>query len=305
MALCVKNTRLTCWRRWPIDVLTIAEALRAHATLTQSDSPQLDTALLLCHCLQQPRSYLYTWPGKTLTAPQIAQFQALLARRQQGEPVAHLLGYREFWSLPLKVSAETLIPRPDTECLVEKALSLLPDQGHHSVLDLGTGTGAIALALASERRHWQLLGSDIRASAVALAEANAERLGLSNAHFQQADWFVGLPQTRFAMILSNPPYIPADDPHLDRGDLRFEPRSALVAADSGLADLTTIGHRAPDFLLPGGWLLLEHGYDQGAAVRQMLSRRGYLAVASGDDYGGNERMTWGQWPEQAEHNSNG
>lgn len=286
-------------------MLTIAEALRSHTALTESDSPQLDTALLLCHCLQQPRSYLYTWPEKPLTDAQTQQFRTLMSRRRRGEPVAHLLGYREFWSLPLQVSADTLIPRPDTECVVEQALSLLAAESAQSVLDLGTGTGAIALALASERPHWQILGCDVKASAVALAKTNAQRLAMTNVAFQQADWFDGLTDQRFALIVSNPPYIAADDPHLREGDLRFEPSSALVAEQNGLADLQYIVAGAPEYLLPGGWLLLEHGFEQGDAVRELLRRRGYLAVASGDDYGGNQRMSWGQWPGEPEQPRNG
>ncbi|WP_232787361.1 peptide chain release factor N(5)-glutamine methyltransferase [Spongiibacter nanhainus] len=286
-------------------MLTIAEALRSHTALTESDSAQLDTALLLCHCLQQPRSYLYTWPEKTLSETQGEQFRALMERRQRGEPVAYLLGYREFWSLSLQVSADTLIPRPDTECVVEQALLLVDAEPAHRVLDLGTGTGAIALALASERPHWRVTGSDVKPAAVALAQANAQQLAIANVAFLQANWFDGLTAQRFALIVSNPPYIAADDPHLGQGDLRFEPSSALVAQQNGLADLQHIIDTAPDYLLPGGWLLLEHGFEQGSAVRELLTQRGYLAVASGDDYGGNQRMSWGQWPAESEQPRNG
>jgi release factor glutamine methyltransferase len=276
----------------PVSV-TIAKALQCAPQLVDSDSPRLDLELLLCHLLDCDRTYLFMHPERVLTAQQAADFDALLQRRLAGEPVAHLTGRRGFWTLDLEVSADTLIPRPDTETLVEQALELLPN-GDFRVADLGTGTGAIALALASERPDWTLLGSDRVAAAVALAQRNAARLGISNASFVQGSWFEPL-QGRFAMIVSNPPYIDPADPHLGQGDVRFEPRSALVAEDAGLADIRHIATQARAVLQAGGWLLFEHGFDQGTAVRALLDELGYGEIATVPDLGGRDRVTRGRY----------
>jgi len=276
--------------------LSIADALAYRGQLAAlSDSADLDTALLLCHCLNKPRSYLYSWPERELTATEQGQFEALFARRLVGEPIAHILGHRDFWSLSLAVSPASLIPRPDTECLVERALEIIDGQQRPQILDLGTGTGAIALALASERADAQVLGLDCVAEAVALAESNRAALGLTNVRFQQSNWFAELAPSRFELIVSNPPYIDPDDPHLLTGDVRFEPRSALVAADGGMADLKHIISQASNYLAAGGVLLLEHGFQQAAAVREVLSERGFSCVESRRDYGANERVSWGVW----------
>ncbi|WP_269617929.1 peptide chain release factor N(5)-glutamine methyltransferase [Zhongshania sp. BJYM1] len=260
-----------------------------------SDSPDLDVSLLLCHCLEKPRSYLYSWPESELAPEQEKHFRHLVDRRIAGEPIAHILGERDFWSLPLAVSPLTLIPRPDTECLVERALGILAEQVNPKILDLGTGTGAIALALASERSDADILASDFSSDVVALAERNRDTLGLSNVRLVCSSWFDSIPVQRFNLIVSNPPYIDPDDPHLSEGDVRFEPSSALVAAEGGMADLRSIIGAAPDYLIAGGELLLEHGYSQGEQVRTALIERGFSNVASQADYGGNERMTWGAW----------
>ncbi|MBD2858754.1 peptide chain release factor N(5)-glutamine methyltransferase [Spongiibacter sp. KMU-158] len=262
--------------------------------LSESDSPDLDVALLLCHCLQKPRSYLYSWPEKRLSDEQFAEFAALFTRRERGEPIAHILGEREFWSLPLDVNNSTLIPRPDTECLVEQALKLIPAVPG-AILDLGTGTGAIALALASELPAWSVLGVDLQAEAVALAAGNAKKLGLQNLRFEQSNWFDNISRQTFDLIVSNPPYIAQDDPHLEQGDVRFEPHSALVAADNGLADLAQIINAAPSFLKPGAALLLEHGYQQAEPVAKLLQNRGFVEIACFDDYAGNPRVSKGVW----------
>lgn len=272
---------------------SIATVLAA-ASLPASDTPVLDAELLLAHVLGKPRSYLLTWPERELDETQLAQFDALLARRRQGEPVAYLLGEQGFWSLDLKVAPDTLIPRPDTERLVEVALELGP-AGPARVLDLGTGTGAIALALAAERPRWQLIGVDRMPAAVALARRNGERLGLTHAHFLQSDWFSALDGQCFDMIVSNPPYIAADDPHLALGDVRFEPASALVSGEDGLDDIRRIIAEAPDHLAPGGWLLLEHGWQQAPAVCQLLRECGMDLVQSWRDLGGQLRVSGGQW----------
>ena len=269
-------------------------ALLRESQLPDSPSARLDVELLLAAALDKPRSYLRTWPEKLVPREALARFRADLERRRQGEPVAYILGQQGFWSLDLEVSPDTLIPRPDTEVLVETALALpLADEAR--VLDLGTGTGAIALALAHERPRWQVSGVDRIAAAVELAQDNAQRLHIDNARFILSNWFNDLPAQRFDLIVSNPPYIDAADEHLQQGDVRFEPRSALVADDQGLADLRFIIHTAPHWLHAGGWLLLEHGWQQGAAVRAIMTQHGYQAVSTVDDYGGNPRVTLGQF----------
>ncbi|MFG0874965.1 peptide chain release factor N(5)-glutamine methyltransferase [Aeromonas media] len=268
---------------------------RAHimAILAFGESPRADADALLCHLLDCRRSYLMTWPERELDAAQQATLQGWLDRRLAGEPIAHLIGEREFWSLPLKVSPATLIPRPDTEVLVEQALARLP-AGPCALLDLGTGTGAIALALKSERPDADVWAVDRMPDAAALARANSAALGLPIA-VRDGSWFAPLADApRFAMIVSNPPYIDGADPHLDEGDVRFEPRSALVADEQGLADIRLIIAGAPAHLCPGGWLLLEHGWEQGAAVRQLLLQQGYCQVETVRDYGDNERVTLGR-----------
>lgn len=268
---------------------------RAHimATLASGESPRADADALLCHLLDCRRSYLMTWPEHELDAAQQATLAGWLARRLNGEPIAHLIGEREFWSLPLKVSPATLIPRPDTEVLVEQALARLPG-GPCALLDLGTGTGAIALALKSERPDADVWAVDRMPAAAALARINSAALGLP-IEVRDGSWFAPLSDApRFAMIVSNPPYIDGTDPHLHEGDVRFEPRSALVAEEQGLADIRLIVTQAPAHLVPGGWLLLEHGWDQGEAVRQLLLQQGYVQVETVRDYGDNERVTLGR-----------
>lgn len=275
------------------------ESLLKSAELPDSPSPRLDAELLLAHALGQSRSYLRTWPEREPSAAQCAAFAALLERRRAGEPVAYLLGRQGFWSLDLEVAPHTLIPRPDTELLVETALTLGPG-GPARVLDLGTGTGAIALAVACERPAWQVLGVDRVSEAVQLAERNRARLGLGNARFVESVWFSTLGGERFALIVGNPPYIAADDRHLSEGDVRFEPASALVAGEDGLADIRRIVAEAPEHLEAGGWLLLEHGYDQAEAVRALFAARGFAAVESRRDLGGHQRITLGQWTGDAD-----
>lgn len=271
----------------------IADVL-AQVDLPDSPTAQLDAQLLLAKVLGKSPSYLRTWPERELQAGQLADFQRLMARRRQGEPVAYLLGQQGFWSLDLQVSPATLIPRADTERLVELALELTP-AGPARVLDLGTGTGAIALALASERPDWQILGCDSVAQAVALAECNRRAHQLANARFVQSDWFTALPADAFTLIVSNPPYIAAADPHLQQGDVRFEPASALVSGVEGLDAIRHIIEQAPDYLQLGGWLLIEHGWEQAAAVRGLLQQRKFTAVQSWQDLAGHQRVSGGQW----------
>lgn len=268
---------------------------QAIARLGASDSPRRDAEILLGHVTGKARTWILAFDETVLTAEQLAELEALLARRLNGEPVAHLVGQREFWSLPLFVSPATLIPRPDTECLVEQALVRLP-QTACRILDLGTGTGAIALALASERADCKVTAVDFMPDAAALAARNAAHLALNNVTVLQSDWFSALKGQRFAMIVSNPPYIDETDPHLAEGDVRFEPRTALVAADQGLADLAHIIREGRQYLLPNAYMLLEHGWKQGEAVRTLFNEAGYLDVETCRDYGDNERLTLGRWP---------
>lgn len=265
----------------------------AVAALAESESPKRDAEILLEHVTGKARSFILAFGETALSAAQETQFTELLARRKRGEPVAHLTGEREFWSLPLYVSAATLIPRPDTECLVEQALARLP-AGPCRILDLGTGTGAIALALASERPDCQVTALDVMPDAVALAKRNVERLGLHNVQVLQSSWFTGVAGQSFGMIVSNPPYIDEHDPHLIQGDVRFEPLTALVAADEGLADIEHIITTARQHLVPGGWLLIEHGWTQGQAVRERFLQAGYADTETCGDYGGNDRLTLGR-----------
>ena len=270
------------------------ESLLNHAELPDSPTPRLDAELLLAHVLGKSRSYLHTWPERELETEQLERYQAAIVRRQAGEPVAYILGQQGFWSLELEVASHTLIPRPDTELLVETVLALLPATPA-ALLDLGTGTGAIALALASERPTWQVIGVDRVEDAVALAERNRQRLQLGNASFLLSHWFSTLAGQRYGLILSNPPYIRADDRHLNEGDVRFEPSSALVAGSDGLDDIRAIIQAAPEHLLSGGWLLLEHGFDQAENVRRLLAEGGFVEVDSRRDLGGHERISLGRF----------
>jgi release factor glutamine methyltransferase len=275
-------------------VKTVSAAL-AHATEElkhSSDSAELDAQLLLAHVLAKSRTWLYTWPDHQLTENEQTQFLQLCARRAQGEPVAYLLGKREFWKFELQVSPAVLIPRPETELLVELALQLLNTEQAH-VADLGTGSGAIALALAYERAHWQVFATDLHQQALAIAKLNAQQLKLANLTFLVGNWCEPLPNGDYNLIVSNPPYIDADDPHMQQGDLRFEPRTALVAADHGLSDIQQIAQQAREKLMPGGHLLLEHGWQQGAAVRNILHELGYTHVQTMRDHGDRDRVTLG------------
>ena len=279
--------------------LTIEQALAtAIRQLTeQPDTANLDAELLLAHVLHKNRAWLHTWPDYELSAEQTLQFQQLVARRAGGEPVAHLLGRQEFWSLSLRVTADTLIPRPETERLVELALERIPHTAAWSIADLGTGSGAIALALAKERPLCRILATDRSAAALAVARDNARTHQLANVRFRQGTWFEALQhEAAFDMIVSNPPYIREDDPHLQQGDVLFEPAAALQAGQTGLADLQHLIREALPHLKPGGWILLEHGYDQAAAVMQLLKQAGYEQVSDYTDLAGQPRVVAGCKP---------
>lgn len=266
---------------------------QASLQLKAYDAYQLEAELLLCHVLSKDRSYLFAYPEKILSSDQIAQFQALVHRRMAGEPMAYLLGEKEFWSLTLHVTEDTLIPRPETELLVEKVLEKLPQKEFQRVADLGTGTGAIAIAIASERPNWQIHATDISDKAIEVALKNAKRHEIHNICFIKGVWCDALSEEKYNAIVSNPPYIDPNDTHLTKGDVRFEPKGALVSDEHGLKDLKMIVHQAKFDLSPGGWLLLEHGYDQGKAVREMLLATGYQNVETYLDLAGQERVTVG------------
>ncbi len=276
---------------------TIAATLRAAAKrLNASDTPELDAEVLLAHVLGKPRSHLHAWPEKTLTAEQRAGFEALLARRASGHPVAHLTGRREFWSLELAVTAHTLIPRPDTEQLVERALRVLDAGRPLRVLDAGTGSGAIALALARERAHWKILANDRSPDCLDVARDNARRLRLCNVSFFAGHWCDAVADDSLDALVSNPPYIAERDPHLDQGDVRFEPRTALISGPDGLDDLRCLTAAAPRVLRPAGILLLEHGFDQAEAVARLLKEQGFLDIRQHRDLAGHIRISEGRKP---------
>jgi len=266
----------------------------AAARLPDTVSARMDAEVLLAHVINRPRSYLYTWPERNLPSNQQARFDRLLQRRAAGEPVAYLIGRREFWSLPLAVTADTLIPRPETETLVALALERIPPAAAARIIDLGTGSGAIALAIASERPRCRLVATDVSAAALAVARQNAVRLGIDNIRFLAGDWFKPLSDTAFDVIVSNPPYIPESAPHLLQGDVRFEPRQALASGPEGMNDLARIAQGALDRLRTGGWLLLEHGYDQGEQAVRLLESAGFHAVADHADDSGHCRVVIGQ-----------
>lgn len=257
----------------------------------QSDSAKLDTEILICFVINKERSFLLTWPEKLLSQEQTKHFIELMLRRIAGEPIAYIVNLREFWSLPFQVSPATLIPRPDTEVLVELVLSQHVNE-HLKCLDLGTGTGAIALALASEKPQWIIEAIDFNHDAVELAKRNAKNLNLSHVDIYQSDWFENVSVNKsFDIIVSNPPYIDENDHHLSEGDVRYEPKTALVAADSGLADIKVIANKARKFLNAGGFLYIEHGFEQSLAVKQILADFAYSEIETIKDYSNNDRIT--------------
>jgi release factor glutamine methyltransferase len=269
--------------------LRIEDALTwATFLLAGTDSPELDARVLLAHVLGKETIYLMTWPERDISREHKADFEDLVQKRINGIPVAHLTGVREFWSLPLKVNDSTLIPRPDTEILVESALEFSPLCA--DILDMGTGTGAVILALASELPQANCVGIDISPDAIKLAIENSECLKITNVEFKQSNWFENV-TGQFDLIVSNPPYIDKQDHHLKQGDVRFEPLSALVADNQGLADIELIADQAIHYLKVGGALMIEHGFDQAESVRGILNNIGYSETKTIKDYGGNDRVT--------------
>jgi release factor glutamine methyltransferase len=271
-----------------------ADAVRLNTTLLLgAATARIEAQCLLQYVLNVSRSYLLAHPEQVLSAAQQAAYAAMLQRRLQGEPIAHILGEREFFGLNFKVTPDTLIPRPETELLVEQALLHIPAHGRFRVLDLGTGSGAIAITIAHARPDAEVTAVDASEAALQVAHENAQRLGVTNVSFLQSDWYSALAGKRYDLIVSNPPYVAAGDKHLAAGDVRFEPISALASGTDGLDDIRHIVSRAGGFLEPGAWLLLEHGYDQSAKVCDLFRQNGFAEVFSAKDIAGIDRVSGG------------
>jgi release factor glutamine methyltransferase len=276
---------------------TIAQALKSGTALLKPyhDIAALEAELLLCHCLDKSRAYLRTWPEKLLDRETLERYKQLLQRRQQGEPFAYITGQKEFWDLQLRVTPDVLIPRPETEHLVELALEKIPTDAHWHIADLGTGSGAIGLTIAKQRPNCRITATDKSPAALQVASYNASTNGISNIQFVLSAWFEALDNEQFHLIASNPPYVTKDDPHLQQGDLRFEPHEALSSGPEGLDDIQHIISRAGAHLIPPGWLLLEHGYQQGDAVPALLRQNGFTEVLCRSDYAQRERVSMGRF----------
>lgn len=277
----------------PASVRGLLEAALRH--LDGADA-RAEAQILLAHVLGRPRSWLFAWPEHEPDAAQREVYAGLVEARARGEPIAYLTGRRDFWNLDLAIGPAVLIPRPETELLVELALARLPLDREVCVADLGTGSGAIALAIASERPQARVLATDASEAALEVARGNARRLGLGKLEFARGNWCEVLGGRRFDLIVSNPPYIASGDPHLAQGDLRFEPAAALASGKDGLDALRAIVAQAPEHLVERGWLLLEQGYDQAAAVRDLLAGSGFESIGSARDAAGHERVSFGRRP---------
>ena len=272
----------------------VAQLAALSGSSSQTQTPELDVQLLLAEVLGVNPSYFYTWPEKQVSEEDKVKFDSFLNERLKGRPIAYILGYQAFWSFELEVAESTLIPRSDTESLVEIALSLIEGVVKPSVLDLGTGTGAVALAIATERQDASVSAVDLIPEAVALARRNNQKLKL-NVDIQQSSWFEKVTEHELDLIVSNPPYIDPEDHHLDEGDVRFEPKTALISDQKGYSDIDVIARDAKAHLKVAGWLAFEHGYDQGEGARQILTKNGYQNIETRKDYGDNDRVTLGQW----------
>ena len=265
---------------------------------SSSDSAHLDAEILLCLALNKQRSYLRAWPDNEPNITQENLFKDYLIERAHGKPIAYITGYKEFWSRDFKVTSDVLIPRPDTELIIELCLDLLPLHSTAKILDLGTGSGIIGITLAAERQHCQIIASDFSLAAISIAKFNAQTHHINNISFYQSDWLTKIPKDQFDVIVSNPPYIAKDDAHLTQGDLRYEPISALSANESGLSDIKTIINHARNYLTPNGHLLIEHGYNQKYAVQNLFKDFKYQHIHTLTDLSGQPRVTRGQWQPQ-------
>ena len=274
---------------------TVSEALDwATEQLSESDDARLDSQVLLAYALNVSRTWLFTWPDKALDGATLTAFNALIEERKSGTPIAYITGYRDFWSLRLKVTPDTLIPRADTELLVETALTLKNVEKPCDVIDLGTGTGAIALSLANECPSWRITATDINPKTLAVAKENATTLELA-VSFKESAWFDAI-NDRYDIVISNPPYIESDDPHLQQGDLRFEPADALASGKDGLDDIRRLVQQALKHLKKDGYLLLEHGYQQAEAVRSLMAKAGYIDIETHQDIEDRDRVSLGKIP---------
>lgn len=273
--------------------LSIRQYLEDGSAILQSvsDSPRLDAELLMGLVLHKPRSFLHTWPEHRLSTSAAEQYERMLRRRFSGEPIAYMTGMREFWSMPLKVTPDVLIPRPETELLVEKALLRLPQDEELRVLDLGAGSGAVSLAIARERPRATVIGVDISLAALQLARVNAGLQKIGNVEFRESDWFDAVRGEKFNVVVGNPPYVAEDDPHLQRGDSRFEPRLALDAGPGGMEAFRAILDRAHNYIFRQGWLLLEHGASQHLPLRRLLEAQHYHHITLHKDAAGHDRVT--------------
>ena len=273
---------------------TVTELLqKAEQDINCSSSARLDAEILLCDVMRFNRSKIYSHPDQPVADEKLTLFKSLIEQRRQGHPIAHLTGKKEFWSLELAINEDTLIPRPETELLVETALKLVPDDTECNILDLGTGSGAIAIAIASERPHCNIIATDINANALAMAKKNAAFHGLTNIQFLVSDWYKNIPSQTFDLIVSNPPYIKQDDEHLSQGDVRFEPKLALIAGTDGMQAINIILELAKTFLASDARLLVEHGYDQKELVRHGFLVNGFNQVTTIQDLSGQDRITYG------------
>lgn len=275
------------------DDLSIRQYLEDGAAILRgaSDSPRLEAELLMGLVLRKPRSFLHAWPEHHLSVPQAECYETLLRRRFAGEPIAYMTGIREFWSMPLKVTPDVLIPRPETELLVDKTLLRLPDDQDLRVLDLGSGSGAVSLAIAKERPRAHVVGVDISRAALDVARMNARLQKLDNVEFRESDWFDAVRGEKFHVVVGNPPYVAEDDPHLARGDALFEPRLALDAGPAGMECFRAIVDRAHNYIVRQGWLLLEHGPDQHMPLRRLLEAQHYHDITIHKDAAGHDRVT--------------
>ncbi len=262
---------------------------------TISDSAWLDAEILLCHCLDKPRTFLKAWPEKRLDNTQLRLFYTLIAQRQQGIPVAYLTGSREFWSRDFKVSKDVLIPRPDTELLIELSLELMPDKQLTKLIDLGTGSGIIAITLAAENPQALITATDISSNALKIARLNAKRHHINNIRFKQSDWFSDINDNDFDLVISNPPYIATNDQHLQQDGICHEPQEALISPEHGLQDIRIIASQARCYLNPKGYLLIEHGYNQQTDVQAIFKSFNYQQILTHTDLSGNPRVTTGTW----------
>jgi release factor glutamine methyltransferase len=267
----------------------------AREKLADSPSARFDAEILMAHVLESKRSFLYANPELELPYSRSEAFRKLVRQRAAGQPVAYLTGSAEFWSLPLRITPAVLIPRPDTESLVEAALSRIPPQADWRIADLGTGSGAVALAIATERPKCEVHATDISRACIEVARDNANRLGLGHVHLHCGSWLEPL-RGKFHVIVSNPPYIDADDPHLAQGDLRYEPRRALTPGADGMSAIRVITRHAGAILVNGGWLMFEHGWQQASATVEVMKDAGFTRIETFRDLQDHERVTGGQIP---------